>query len=278
MSIFAAFGAVVGVAHTAIEGLATLLTPLTGGLAGALAIVVFTLAVRAMISPLTYVQVRGERRRTALAPQIEKLRRKHQNDPMTLATETIALQRANGAGPFVSMLPALAQAPFFMIMYRVALQGPSGSLAGVPLSAHLSAGLPVFAVLLAIAGVLAWWSSRRIRRTATAPPATAPPAKASPGKASPGKASPGKASPGKASPGKASPGKASPGKASPGKASPAQPPGAGLVAKIMPWLPYLTLFAIAYLPLAGALYLVTSTSWTALEHTLWRRPVITGNA
>jgi YidC/Oxa1 family membrane protein insertase len=231
MSIFAAFGAVVGIAHSAIEGLATLLTPIAGGLAGALAIVVFTLVVRALISPLTYVQVRGERRRTALAPQIDKLRRKHRNDPMTLATETLALQRANGAGPMVSMLPALAQAPFFMIMYQVALRGPSGSLAGVSLSAHLAAGLPVFAVLLAIAGVLAWWSARRIRRTA----ATALSASAS-----------------------------------------ATPPPAGVLARIMPWLPYLTLFAVAYLPLAGALYLVTSTSWTALEHALWRRPVITG--
>jgi YidC/Oxa1 family membrane protein insertase len=228
MSIFAAFGAVVGVAHSAIEGLATLLTPLSGGLAGALAIVVFTVAVRALISPLTYLQARGVRRRAALAPQIDKLRRKHRNDPMTLATETLALQRANGAGPLASMLPALAQAPFFMIMYHVALRGMSGSLGGVPLTAHLSAGLPVFAVLLAIAGVLAWWSARRIRRAAASAAAPAP-------------------------------------------------PGAGLIAGVMPWLPYLTLFAVAYLPLAGALYLVTSTSWTALEQALWRRPVITGN-
>jgi YidC/Oxa1 family membrane protein insertase len=228
MSIFAAFGAVVGVAHSAIEGLATLLTPLSGDLAGALAIVVFTLAVRALISPLTYVQVRGERRRAALAPQIDKLRRKHRNDPMMLATETLALQRANGAGPFASMLPALVQAPFFMIMYHVALRGTPGSLAGVPLTAHLATGLPVFAVLLAMAAVLAWWSARRIRRAAAS--ATQP-----------------------------------------------APPGAGFIARLMPWLPYLTVLAVAYLPLAGALYLVTSTSWTALEQALWRRPVITGN-
>jgi YidC/Oxa1 family membrane protein insertase len=294
MSIFAAFGAVVGVAHSAIEGLATLLTPLTGGLAGALAIVVFTLAVRALISPLTYVQVRGERRRTALAPQIEKLRRKHRNDPVTLATETLALQRANGAGPFVSMLPALAQAPFFMIMYRVALQGPSGSLAGVPLTAHLFAGLPVFAVLLAIAGALAWWSSRRIRRNATAPPVATEPGSAT--AAAPAKRRNKPTGPSNAAlsskaarsgtaeatrMGKAAtrPAKGVTATPRPGRsaAPPTELPGAGLIAKIMPWLPYLTLFAVAYLPLAGALYLVTSTSWTALEHALWRRPVITGS-
>jgi YidC/Oxa1 family membrane protein insertase len=33
---------------------------------------------------------------------------------------------------------------------------------------------------------------------------------------------------------------------------------------------------VAWMPLAGALYLVTSTAWTALEHALWRRRVTTG--
>jgi YidC/Oxa1 family membrane protein insertase len=113
-------------------------------------------------------------------------------------------------------------------MYHVALRGTPGSLAGVPLTAHLATGLPVFAVLLAMAAVLAWWSARRIRRAAAS--ATQP-----------------------------------------------APPGAGFIARLMPWLPYLTVLAVAYLPLAGALYLVTSTSWTALEQALWRRPVITGN-
>jgi YidC/Oxa1 family membrane protein insertase len=222
MSISAAFGAVVGVAHSALESLATLLTPVAGGLAAALAIVLFTLAVRLLISPLTYLQVRGERRRAALAPQVEKLRAKHRDDPLTLAAETIALQRAAGAGPFVSLLPGLAQAPFLMVMFSLVRPGAggatgllAGSLLGVPLTAHLAAGLPAFAVLLALAALLAWWSARRIRRTATGELA-------------------------------------------------------GL-ARIMPLLPYLTVAAVAYLPLAGGLYLVTSTAWTAVEHAVWRR-------
>jgi YidC/Oxa1 family membrane protein insertase len=236
MSMFAAFGAVVGVAHSAIESLSTVLTPVAGSLAGALAIVLFTLAVRLLISPLTYLQVRAERRRTALAPQIEKLRRKHRDDPVALATETIALQRAAGAGPFVSLLPGLAQAPFFMIMFRLVRPGAAvvtgllaGSMFGVPLTAHLIAGLPVFVVLLALAVLLGWWSSRRMRRTATGDVAGV---------------------------------------------------GAGIgagVGRILPLLPYLTVFVIAYLPLAGALYLVTSTAWTALEHAVWRRPGIATN-
>jgi YidC/Oxa1 family membrane protein insertase len=203
------FSAVTGVAHAAIENLATLLAPVAGGLAVAVAIVGFTVCVRALVSPLSYLQARADRRRAALAPQTEALRRKHHADPAALFTATNALHRANGAGLLVSLLPALAQAPFFMIMYRVALAPPAGALFGVPLTAHLLAGLPVFAVLLVLAVLLAYLSARRLTT--------------------------------------------------------------------LRFLPYLTVAAVAWLPLAGALYLVTSTAWTALEHLVWRRPVSTGN-
>jgi YidC/Oxa1 family membrane protein insertase len=214
------FGAVVGAAHSAISALATLLFPIADGLAAALAIIVFTLLIRLLISPLSYLQVRGERRRAALAPQLEKIREKHRDDQLAIATESLALQRANGSGPFIGLLPGLAQAPFFMIMYRVALDAPAGALFGVPLTAHLFAGLPVFALLLALAGLLAWWSSRRFTVTT------------------------------------------------------------GQLA-LLRYLPYLSVLAVAWMPLAGGLYLVTSTAWTALEHLVWRRPasprVTTGN-
>jgi YidC/Oxa1 family membrane protein insertase len=155
------FTNVVNAAHSAIESLATLLTPTVGSLSAALAIVLFTLLVRLAISPLGYLQARAARRQAALAPQIVKLREKHRDDPMVLTAETLALQRANGAGMLRSMLPGLAQMPFFMVMYRVALAAPAGALLGVPLGAHLAAGLPVFAVLIALAVAIGWWSSRR---------------------------------------------------------------------------------------------------------------------
>jgi YidC/Oxa1 family membrane protein insertase len=49
------------------------------------------------------------------------------------------------------------------------------------------------------------------------------------------------------------------------------------MARIMPWMPYLTVAVMAYLPLAGAIYLLTSTAWTALEHAMWRRPITMSN-
>jgi YidC/Oxa1 family membrane protein insertase len=176
MLAFAPFDAVVGVAHTAVDALSVLLVPLTGGLAGAVAIVASTVLVRLLISPLTYLQVRGERRRTALtaqiAPQLAALRDEHRDDPQRLAAETFAVQREAGISPLPGCLPMLVQAPFFMIMYRlvtVSAGTPDGVLAGrmfgVPLTAHLGAGPVVFGVLLALAAAVAWWMSRRARRT-----------------------------------------------------------------------------------------------------------------
>ena len=272
MSIFAAFDAVVGVAHSAIEGLAALLTPATGDLAAAVAIVGFTILVRLLVSPLSWLQARSAKRGAALAPEIAKLREKLRDDPMVLATETLALRRANGAGLGLSLLPALVQAPFFMIMYRLVQPGPgepsgllAGNLFGVPLTAHLGAGLPVFAALLAISIVLAIWSSRRARRwSATTEPRTDPATAAAKAGAA-GKAAVVKAGGGAR---KAAPGKAGSAAGGPSAAEAAAP----LVGRLVTLLPYATILMVAYLPLAGALYLVTSTAWTALEQAVWRRP------
>jgi YidC/Oxa1 family membrane protein insertase len=217
MSIAHLFGAAVGAAHSAVEGLASLLTPLAGRLSVALAIVLFTLLVRLALTPLTYLQIRSGRRRAALAPELEVLRKKHARDQRTLAAETLALQRANGIGPFAGLLPGLLQAPFFMVMYRVTYHAPAGSIFGFPLASHLPAAWPVFAVLLMVAAVVAWRAARRATDI------------------------------------------------------PAQP-------AVLRYLPYCTVLTVAWLPLAGALYLVTSATWTAAEQAFWRRPVLRGNS
>lgn len=212
---------ILSVPSAALDGLASLLTPGVGTFAAALAIVVFTVAVRLAISPLSWLQARSARRAAALAPELGKLRERFGDDPTRLATETLAVQRANGVSPFASLLPALAQAPFFMLMFHLVQPGtgvPTGVLAGqlfgVPLTAHLTAGPAVFAVLIALALALAWWSARRMRR--------------------------------------------------------AMPEGQPL-SRLLSYLPCLGVAAVVWLPLAGGVYLVTSTAWTALEQLVLRR-------
>jgi YidC/Oxa1 family membrane protein insertase len=242
MFISSAFHAVVTAAHAAIEALAALLAPGVGGLAATAAIVLFTVLVRLLVSPLSWIQARAARRGAALAPELAQLREKHKDDPVALATQTLALQRANGAGPGLSLLPALVQAPFFMIMYRLVQPGPgpvsgllAGDFLGIPLTAHLVAGWPVFAGLLALATALAVWSSGRARAAMAMAPVPVP--------------------------------------VTAGSRPNPEAAAAATTGRLMTYLPYLTILFVAYLPLAGAFYLVTSTAWSALEQALWRRPV-----
>ena len=39
----------------------------------------------------------------------------------------------------------------------------------------------------------------------------------------------------------------------------------GAMTKVMPFMSFLTLFTVAVVPLAAALYVVTSTTWSAIE-------------
>ncbi|MFI6229436.1 YidC/Oxa1 family membrane protein insertase [Micromonospora echinospora] len=266
MLAFAPLDAAVGVASHAVSTFASALAPLAGGAATAVAIVAFTVAVRLLVAPLTVAQVRGERRRTALAPRVAELRRRHGGDPARLQRELLDLYGTAGASPLAGCLPALLQAPFFLIMYRLFTAGDpaplAGELAGVPLGHHLADGLagaagPVWGVLLAALLALAWLASRRMRRTMAANAASSDRSASAAGpKASGGSGSSG--------------GSASPGGSAPGAGGVAGDVGAA-VGRLLPLLPYAMVPVALVVPLAGVLYLVTTTAFTALEHTVLRR-------
>ncbi|MFG1715698.1 YidC/Oxa1 family membrane protein insertase [Micromonospora sp. NPDC049203] len=239
MLAFAPLHSAASAAATVVTWLADVLAPLAGGAATAAAIVLFTVAVRLLISPLTVAQVRGERRRTALAPEVRELQRRYADDPARFQSELFALYRNAGASPVAGCLPALLQAPFFLVMYRLFATGDGAPellgerLAGVPLGWHLGDGLAgpvplVFGVLLAALLALAWWSSRRMRRAAAATGTVA--------------------------------------------GTPAEGPGAAVLGRLLPLLPYGTVLVALVVPLAAVLYLVTTTAWTALEQVVLRRP------
>ncbi|MFI7283937.1 YidC/Oxa1 family membrane protein insertase [Micromonospora chersina] len=239
MLALAPLHAVTSAAATVVTWLADTLAPLTGGAATAAAIVLFTVGVRLLISPLTLAQVRGERRRAALAPEVRDLQRRYADDPGRLQGELFALYRRAGASPVAGCLPALLQAPFFLVMYRLFATGDGHTnlldekLAGAPLGWHLGDGLTgpvvaVFGVLLAALLVLAWWSARRARRAAAATGTIA--------------------------------------------GAPTEGPGAAALGWLVPLLPFTTVLVGLVVPLAAVLYLVTTTAWTALEQAVLRRP------
>ncbi|WP_328370723.1 YidC/Oxa1 family membrane protein insertase [Micromonospora zamorensis] len=239
MLAFAPLHDVVGAAGTALSWLTDLLEPLAGGMATAAAIVLFTVAVRLLISPLTVAQVRGERRRAALAPQVRDLQQRYADDPAALQREVFALYSKAGANPIAGCLPLLLQAPFLLVLYRLFTTSEGGTgllderLGGVPLGHHLSDGLggaagPLFAVLLAVLLVVAWWSSRRARRASAAVGTVA--------------------------------------------GTPTEGPGAAVLGRLLPLLPFTTVLVALVLPLAAVIYLVTTSVWSAAEQAVLRRP------
>ena len=234
-SAFPPLAAVLDAAHSALLGLAGILEPLVGPAAAALAIVLVTLAVRALLLPLGVLQVRAEVTRRRLAPRLAELQRRYRKNPERLQRETLELYRAEGVSPFAGMLPALAQVPIVSVLYGVAvsptLNGHPNALLGetlfgaplglsVPALASGPAVLVPLALLLGMA-VVAWFTRRQTLRMAAAGPA-------------------------------------------------ADGPLAGMTGPLS-WLAFLTVVVAAFVPLAAALYLAVSTTWTFVERTLLRR-------
>jgi YidC/Oxa1 family membrane protein insertase len=169
----------VSAAHDLVSSLAGWLDAL-GEPSTAAAIILFTAAVRLLLVPLAVAQARAERTRMRLLPQLQALQEKYAKDPRRVQKETADLYAAEGASPLAGCLPALAQWPFFAVMYQLFLSATvaghqnlllTHTLLGTPLGQNLlgvglfSSGALVFAGLLVLLALVAWWSSRRVTST-----------------------------------------------------------------------------------------------------------------
>lgn len=217
-----------------VERLAALLEPLFAATATAAAIVLFTMLVRLAVHPLSRASARGQKARTRIAPELAALRKKHAKNPERLRKAVTELHAREKVSPFAGILPSLLQAPAFLLMYHLfAGDRMAGhTLLAAPLGDHwadaLSHGGP-----FGPAGRVYLVLFALVAAVATY---TYRRTKAQLA------------------------------------AQPldlAQPtPGAGAIAKVMPLLSFATLITVAVVPLAAALYVVTSTAWTAVERTL----------
>lgn len=218
------------------------LAPLFGASATGAAIILLTLGVRLALHPLARSAARGERARTALAPEVQKLRKRHRNDPERLMRATNELYAEAGVSPWGGILPLLAQLPVFFVMYHLFSKGSSGeghALLGAPLTGRWADALGhggitgphglVYLGLFALVGAVAGWTYTRARKAAAAAPLPA---------------------------------------------ADATDPTAAVMAKaakVAPLLSFGTLVTVAVVPLAAALYVVTSTTWTAAERAFLQR-------
>ena len=243
MSVFmSAFAALVG-------ALADVLHPLFQTASTAAAIVLFTALVRLAVHPLSRAAARGQKARTRLQPQIAELRRKHGKDPQRMQQALMDLHREEKVSPLSGCLPSLLQMPAFFLLYhlfssRSIGDGPNELLGhqlfDAPLGGRwhdaLSHGGPFGAqglVYLGLFAIVAAVATFNYRRTKLQMAANP---------------------------------------VAPTTGPDGQPvPGMGAMTRLMPLLSFATLFTVAVVPLAAALYVVTSTTWTAIERAVLYR-------
>ena len=251
--MFSFLGVPVDAAYHLVAGLTGFLTPVLGGLAAAAAIVVFTMAVRVLLMPLSLRALRGQAVQARLAPELQALRQKYGKQPERLQREMTALYKREGTSMFAGFAPLLLQWPFLSVMYLLFRSPQVGGTAntllsrdlfGVPLGMHwlsgagaVSAPGAVFLGVFALMAGLCWLSARLGRlMTAGGKPAAARAQAARGGR---------------------------------GAAAPATAGGPGLLARV---LPYLTVVFAAFVPLAAGIYLLTSLAWSLAERGFyWRR-------
>lgn len=93
-------------------------------------ILLLTLFIRLLISPLTYTSYLSGAKMKVLRPEIDKLKAKYGNDQQQISMEQMKLFREAGVNPLGGCIPALFQIPIFFALYSffnssVALRGQS---------------------------------------------------------------------------------------------------------------------------------------------------------
>jgi YidC/Oxa1 family membrane protein insertase len=266
------FGVPVDAAYHLVFALTTVLTPVLGGLAAVAGIIIITIAVRLLVSPLTFRALRGQAAQARLAPEIQRLRQRHAGQPDRLQRNLTALYQREGTSMFAGFAPLLVQWPVFSVLYLL-FRSPtvagasnrllSSDLLGVPLGSHWLSGAGILSVhgvvflgVLAILAAACWYAARVARRALPQPGSTSP-ALTGPAKAGSARASTARTGVARAGAGQAG--------TRAGRAPVDAQPGSGALTAFGKVAPYLTVVIAAFAPLAGVIYLVTSTGWSAAE-------------
>ncbi len=98
------------------------LSPIFGATSGwtwALSIVILVILMRLIMVPLFVKQMHTTRAMSALAPEMQALRKKYKNDKQTLQQETMKLYQQAGVNPLMGCLPVVLQLPMFFALYSV---------------------------------------------------------------------------------------------------------------------------------------------------------------
>ena len=83
-----------------------------------IAIIVMTIVVRIVLSPVTYKSYLSQAKMKVLRPEITELNEKFKDNPMKKQQETMKLYGKAGASPMAGCLPALMQIPVFYALFQ----------------------------------------------------------------------------------------------------------------------------------------------------------------
>jgi len=81
-------------------------------------IIVFTILVRLVMSPITYKSYLSQAKMKVLRPEIAELNEKYKNDAMKKQQETMKLYGKAGVNPMAGCIPALLQIPVFYALFQ----------------------------------------------------------------------------------------------------------------------------------------------------------------
>lgn len=94
-----------------------------------IAIILFTIVVRLILSPLQITQLRNAKAMQRVQPLIKELQKKHGKDKQALTQATMALYKEHRVNPAMGCLPTLLQFPILIGLFYALLHlgsGPSG--------------------------------------------------------------------------------------------------------------------------------------------------------
>ena len=94
-----------------------------------MAIVLFTIAIYLVLTPLTIKSTRSMIAMQRVQPELKKLQEQYKGDKEALQREMMAFYQANNINPFSACLPTLLQLPIFFVLFRV-LSGLTGKTDG----------------------------------------------------------------------------------------------------------------------------------------------------
>jgi len=84
-----------------------------------MAIILFTLTVMLVLTPLTFYTTRSMLRMQSLQPEVKKIQAQFQGDRQRMNEEMMRLYQANNVNPLGSCLPILAQLPVFFVLFQL---------------------------------------------------------------------------------------------------------------------------------------------------------------